>query len=285
MIRSTPGFACGPVPTTLRFAIRRQAPNARASFTVRRTVPPRKKTSSPSTLPRAKPPGVPRVLPVHCSPLKSRIYDVLKAMIVERRLLPGDRIDLAALSDELGVGRAELTHTLRHFETQKLVQFFPRRGCFVRQFSKLELIAIFELREVLEGLATRKATEFISDDEILQLRKFFAGFDPRRKITDLKAYAHEDRSFHAFLLNIGATELLRDLLDSYNVITFSYQYALTEGLVRPPEETITEHLAIIDAVCRRQPLEAEQHMRTHLGNSSAALLQAVRADEARAAAH
>jgi len=41
--------------------------------------------------------------------------------------------------------------------------------------------------------------------------------------------------------------------------------------VRPPDETIREHLAIIDAVCTGQATLAENLMRTRLANSTRVL--------------
>jgi DNA-binding GntR family transcriptional regulator len=46
---------------------------------------------------------------------------------------------------------------------------------------------------------------------------------------------------------------------------------LSEGLVRPPEETIQEHMAIIDAISKRDAAAAEHLMRRHLSNSIAVL--------------
>jgi hypothetical protein len=45
----------------------------------------------------------------------------------------------------------------------------------------------------------------------------------------------------------------------------------SEGLVRPPAETIDEHLAIIDAIGRRDPASAEELMRQHFRHSIATL--------------
>lgn len=203
-------------------------------------------------------------------------------MIFDRQLLPGDKIRPARLAKGLGVNRTPLLHALKFLEKEMLIEFIPRYGCFVRQFSKFEMISIFDLREVLEGLATRKATECISDAEIAQLRGFFRPFAGQRKITDLRAYAREDRAFHSFLANIGASAFLRNVLETYNIITFSYQSVLMEGLVRAPADTLPEHLGIIDAVCRREPVQAEALMRTHLRKGAAALEAAVHADEERA---
>ena len=47
----------------------------------------------------------------------------------------------------------------------------------------------------------------------------------------------------------------------------------SEGLVRPPNETLGEHLAVIDAICNRDPEAAETLVRRHFKRSAAALMQ------------
>ena len=66
-------------------------------------------------------------------------------------------------------------------------------------------------------------------------------------------------------------EFLKSILHTCNIITASYQYLSTEGLVRPPNETFQEHLAVIEAICDRDPGAAEKLMRRHLSTTIAHL--------------
>jgi DNA-binding GntR family transcriptional regulator len=157
------------------------------------------------------------------------------------------------------------------------VQSIPRRGFFVRHFNKREMISIFELREVLEGLAARRAAEHITDKQIEQLKGFFKQFGVNKKITDIRAYAKEDRLFHTFLLEIGAKEFLKSILETYNLISYSYQSVSSEGLIQSPDDTIQNHRGIIDAVSRRDAEAAENFMRRHLKRSVAILKQELEA--------
>lgn len=199
--------------------------------------------------------------------LDAKVYSRLKAMILERKLLPGEKIPQEKLAQDLGISRTPLVNALKYLEKEKLVQSIPRRGFFVRLFTKQEMISIFELREVLEGLAARRAALNITGKEIEQLGHFFEVFEGLSDITDIKAYAKEDRRFHGFLLDIGAKEFLKSILDTYNIIIYSYQVISSEGLVQSPNESIQDHLSIIEAVTRRDGEAAEKLMRNHLKKS------------------
>lgn len=207
--------------------------------------------------------------------LDAKVHTRLKAMILERRLLPGEKIPQEKLARELGISRTPLVSALKYLEKEKLVQCFPRRGFFVRLFTKQEMISIFELREVLEGLAARRAALNISGKEVEQLKRFFEDFRGLPGITNIKGYAREDRRFHSFLLEIGAKEFLKSILETYNIIIYSYQVISSEGLIQSPEESIQDHLSIIDAVSRRDGDSAESLMRSHLKKSIAILRESV----------
>lgn len=205
--------------------------------------------------------------------LDQKAYEIVKNMITERQILPGEKIPQEKLAQELGISRTPLVSALKFLEHEKLVESKPRRGYFVRLFSQQEMVSIFELREVLEGLAAKRAAAHITDEEIKVLRGFFRSFAESKNITDFRAYAKEDRRFHNFITEIGAKEFLKSILQTYNFITASYQYLSTEGLVRPPNETIEEHLAVINAISERNPEGAEILMRRHLRKTIAHLRQ------------
>jgi DNA-binding GntR family transcriptional regulator len=211
--------------------------------------------------------------------LDQKAYQILKTMIMDRQLLPGEKIPQEKLAEDLGISRTPLINALKFLEKEKLVQSIPRRGFFMRTFTQKEMISIFELREVLEGLAARKAAQKITDNQIVQLGKFFEQFAGDKDIDDIRAYAREDRRFHKFLLDIGAKEFLKSILETYNVISYSYQVVSPEGLVRHPRETIREHRAMIDAIAGRDAEAAENLMRRHFQRSRAVLQESLKADD------
>ena len=207
--------------------------------------------------------------------LDQKAYLILKKMIIDRKLLPGDKIPQEKLARELGISRTPLVSAIKYLEHEKLVEAKPRRGYFVRFFNMQEMVSIFELREVLEGLAARRAARHITDAQINQLNKFFQQFDPSSDISDYKVYSREDRGFHNFVVDVAAKEFLKSILQTYNIISFSYQVVSSEGLVRPPNETIHEHLSVIRAISEKDSDAAENLMRLHFKKTIATLKQEI----------
>jgi len=200
-------------------------------------------------------------------------------MILEQKIMPGDKIYQAKLAHQLGISRTPLVGALKKLEQEKLIVAIPRRGFYVKRFSRREMIHIFELREILEGLAARRASVQISDGQIQRLQNFFKGLKISDDLKSLKKYADEDRRFHNFLLEISGDDLLSSILGTYSIITFSYLGNFQAGLVRPPKETIHEHRAIIEAITKRDPIKAEESARLHLKKSIVKLVRDVEKEE------
>ncbi len=64
-----------------------------------------------------------------------------------------------------------------------------------------EVLEAFELREILEGLAARRAAVVIAPPQAERLRTFFKDTDVSDNAASIKRYSEEDRRFHQFLLN------------------------------------------------------------------------------------
>ncbi len=207
--------------------------------------------------------------------LDHKVYKTLKAMILGQKLGPGAKIQQEKLADNLGVSRTPVVNALKKLEQERLIVAVPRKGFYVRRFSPEEMIRIFELREVLEGLAARRASGRITEGQRDKLEGFFQGLRVSERAKDVERYAEEDRQFHNFLIELGGDEILSGILEMYNLITSSYLVGFRGGLVRSPRETLSEHLAIINAIRRQDGEKAEQAIRTHLRRSRERLAEEI----------
>lgn len=196
--------------------------------------------------------------------LDRQVYQIVKQLIEDRKLLPGEKIPQDKLAKELGISRTPLIWALKFLEHEKLVEAKPRRGFFVRLFTVDEMVSIFEIREVLEGLSARRAAKHITPEEAVTLRQIFKGFTDSEDIVDYLNYSKADKRFHTFIAEIGSKEFLTTILQTLNIITLAYQNVTSEGLIREPNDTIKDHIEIVDAICNHDPEMAEQLMRDHL---------------------
>ena len=196
--------------------------------------------------------------------LDEKIYATLRKLILERQFQPGERILVDHLAAEMGVSRTPILNALRRLSQEGVVEVFARRGIYVRRYEKAEMARLFTVREVLDGLAARLATARIRSDEIDEFVRAFRRHEvPSTTPAAIRRYVELDRAFHCRLMELADNDQLRAAMDSINMRLFVWQ----DGVVRPPPETVPEHLAILQSLRRRDPDGAEAAMRLHIRRS------------------
>ncbi len=195
--------------------------------------------------------------------LTDQVYDTIKQMIQDGALRPGAKINKKELESLLGVSQTPINDALNRLAGQRFIEQRTRRGYYVRRYSCKEIIDLFAARGAVEGMATRLAVENASEWEITQLTELFTGFHPPLTQTEYTEYEKADREFHSSLIRLSGNDMIREMNEEFGYIG----KAATKGLIRPPEETITEHRAIIGAIQTRNAklaadLMVEHHMRT-----------------------
>jgi DNA-binding GntR family transcriptional regulator len=197
--------------------------------------------------------------------LDDKIYARLKTMILERRLLPGERFLLSQLSRQMGVSRTPLVNALKRLAQEQLVEWVSRRGIYVRRFTKREMADLYEVRVALEGLAVRLAATRIHGLEVGQLEALFRDVDLQPTPAALRRYVELDREFHWRLVELSGNRQLLNALKAINMLIFAYQYGL---LARTISESLREHRRILKALRARDGETCERLMRAHHGRSA-----------------
>ncbi len=76
-------------------------------------------------------------------------------------------------------------------------------------------------------------------------------------------YSRADKQFYRMITSISSREFLQAMLQTFNVVSLAYQVDSSEGLILHPNDTLKDHEMIIDAICNRDPEQAEFLMRDH----------------------
>jgi len=201
---------------------------------------------------------------------RSHAHTELRQAILNGDYAPGQRLveeDLAAL---LGVTRASLRAALLDLTAEGLVERVPNRGARVRVVTIDEAVAITECRMVLEALCAVKAAEHVTDAEAAELRRLGERMATAVASADSPAYSRLNHEVHRRVREISGQHVAVGLLERLNaqLVRYQFQIALRPGR---PECSLGEHLAIIDAVAGRRPVDAETATRRHLESVIAAL--------------
>ena len=94
--------------------------------------------------------------------VNKQIHAILKTMIVDGKIKPGDRIDPKLIASEYGVSLMPVRNALQQLTVEGLVRTVQRVGFFVRRFSNAELQQINDMRKMFELYCIDKYFDYIN---------------------------------------------------------------------------------------------------------------------------
>jgi DNA-binding GntR family transcriptional regulator len=197
--------------------------------------------------------------------LKDKIYDALKQAITAMNIYaePGEpRLDERQLSLELGVSRTPIREAIARLEQEGLVRTVARKGIFVVRKNKRQILEMITVWAALESMAARLVTERARDGEIATLREMFATFEGDRISAHIDEYSETNIRFHLAILRMSRCELLWQMAENL----FIHMRAIRRKTIHEndrAERSIIDHLAIIQALERRDAELAERLVRAH----------------------
>src|SRR5690348_16382159 len=95
--------------------------------------------------------------------LSDQALERITELIIRGDLEPGSRVQEAVLARQLGISRGPLREAISRLEGRGLLIRVPHIGVKVANPSLEEILDLYMMREVLEGLACRLAAERLSD--------------------------------------------------------------------------------------------------------------------------
>jgi DNA-binding GntR family transcriptional regulator len=173
----------------------------------------------------------------------------LRRAVVAGELQPGQRVIQEEVAERLGVSIAPVREALRVLEQEGQVTYKPRRGYFVTELRVEDLAEIYELRQLLEERAARRALPALDEDALERVRIAAADCVRAAEAGDVAAELEANRRFHLALLDAPdqphTMRVIRLLWDS----TEAYR-ALYYNSPEERREAVRAHERILEAVGR-----------------------------------
>jgi DNA-binding GntR family transcriptional regulator len=191
-----------------------------------------------------------------------RIVESITTAIVERRLMPGTKLAEQQIADIFHVSRTLVRQALNRLSRDHLVTLEPARGAFVAKPSADEARQVFEVRRMVETALVRQLCAVATDAQVADLRRHLRREGDAVARTDVAGRTRLLADFHVVLARMLGNEvlanLLADLLSRCSLIALMYQSA------HSAEHSADEHVAIVDAIERRDARAAARLMEAHL---------------------
>ncbi|SHF25869.1 GntR family transcriptional regulator [Desulforamulus putei] len=217
------------------------------------------------------------LMPVEADPqpqVRDKVYRQLRQAILEGRLKPGERLVERKLADILRVSRTPVREAIRMLELEGLVAHLPRGGTVVARVSDLEVLEIYRIRAVLEGLAARMAAEKIKPEQLQQLVGLMEDIEGYASGGDLESLEKAHQQFNDVIYQAADSQRLYAMITS--LVEHINRYTRV-GYCHPGriEEATQEHRLLVEAIKMRDGSLAERIAREHIDNSRRAYFSEV----------
>lgn len=195
--------------------------------------------------------------------LAEQAYTLLRDAILSHALPPGTRLSVPEIARQLDVSRSPAREAITRIQYEGLADYVPHRGAVVSHIDLAALAEIYTMREVLEGLAARLATENADEEWLAHLESLWNAHSEAIEASEEARRVELDGEFHRQIRAAAGSARLVESLDQLQG-QIRLAMATTAKLGGGPPAALAEHRAILDAL-RSGDAEAAEHLaRDHI---------------------
>lgn len=145
--------------------------------------------------------------------LSDQIYAMIKAMIKDSTLGPGEQLVESQLARQLEVSQAPVRDALKRLAHEGLVSHVRHQGNFVASYSAEEAAQAKVARVELEALAGRLACGGLDAERRTALEQFIEGMHTAAENSDLARFRELDFAFHRAVIEASGNAYLPKMWD------------------------------------------------------------------------
>lgn len=213
------------------------------------------------------------------------IVQNLISLIGQRSLQPGDKLPPEReLCELIGVSRPVLREALKALQVMNIINIRQGAGAFVRSLEPENIMEhldivfhldsslyhdLYEARRVLESSVAQMAATRITDDELAAIEE-----NIRRaadKTNDEDVFYQLDLEMHNMILKAANNRVMPVFMQSINKLVLMMREK-TNAQPRIRQNTIRDHVQILDALKKRDANAAGRAMEQHIANVEKAFL-------------
>ena len=203
--------------------------------------------------------------------LRDNVYESLRSDILTCHFAPGDDMREQDLAERYAVSRQPVREALLRLEREHLVTVQPRQGYRVNPISLSDARDILRFRLALEPACVAEAIDNATDDVLKALDEFrlFAG--------DHEDFTAYNRSFHSALARAsGNRRMAASLCDLIGQADRLVRVSVANLKGHDPAQLVAEHVAVIEAMQRRDTRTATRIIKAHVAQTEKRVLPALR---------
>lgn len=203
--------------------------------------------------------------PLQRASLHQELVVLLRDMIVEGQLKPGEKVPERALCESFGVSRTPMREALKVLATDGLVVLQTNRGAWVSELTLEELEEVFPVMGALEALAGRLACDRMTDARLARIETLHARMLAHFEDRDRAAYFATNEKIHAAILDAAENPTLTTQYLALSARIRRARYVANMSEARW-HQAVAEHEEILAALKARDGDHLSEVLTRHLEN-------------------
>ncbi|MBM6778331.1 GntR family transcriptional regulator [Collinsella tanakaei] len=200
------------------------------------------------------------------APIKDVLFDAFKQAITLGRVPAGTSINEKQLAQSLHISRTPIRAALDMLAADRLVDRKPGSGVIVRGISKRDAEEVYEIRVVLEVLATTKAAHNMTDEDFEEMRQLLEEGQRLNAANDVDGVVNNWDEFNQFIFAKANSPRLQSIIEPLQAYTRYFRNVSAKPELRR-NQALEEHWGIYLAMRFGPEKKIEQVVRAHLRNS------------------
>ena len=146
--------------------------------------------------------------------LQDETYATLRRWLSLGRFVPGERLRIHALAEQLGVGEMPVRAALVRLAGESALVNLPNRGVVVPQLTRAQFDDVLNVRVMLEGQAASLAATRLAAGDLARLDALCAQMAEALEQNKRARYLDTNEDFHLVLYRASGSPLLVDLIET-----------------------------------------------------------------------
>lgn len=219
-----------------------------------------------------------RLPPLPRARASDSVFDILRENILGRGFLPGDRLDVRALANQLDVSLTPVKDALTRLAAEGLIEVRPRSGTFVAELAPEAVGETFEIRRALECLAAQHVVRRVTPELQSRFEAIVTAMErPVSSERDRTEHERKNVELHTLLIEASGNRRLAELYRSLNAhLTIARIHSRRKPDDTRLEQERREHRAILDALAARDAAKLVDALDRHIRRAGDALVEDVR---------
>ncbi len=194
--------------------------------------------------------------------LKLQAYQYLKDKILSCAYAPGERLNEQKLCEEMGnISRTPMRDAIGRLEQEGLIIILPKKGLMVAEVKAEDIQHIYEVRLLVEPYTLRRYGALLSRAALEECRAHLLSQEGE---VSRAALCEADDAFHALFISVLENPYLRDTYANIAALNSRIRVLSDRRAAYRTEETLQEHLAVLDACIIGDYQAAADAMELHL---------------------